>query len=120
MTYQILVVEDDYDLSLLYQALLKHIDCEVVITTGGRDALFELKKNTFDLAIVDLQMPDISGIELIRIMRADETYNDTSILVITANDHLRAEVWPLGVQDILIKPVSLEDVTSTVVNLLGG
>lgn len=69
MTGRILVVDDDARLRLLYSKELSREDYEVTCVESGQAALDLPDKEMFDLAIVDIEMPDISGLDLVVALR---------------------------------------------------
>jgi DNA-binding NtrC family response regulator len=65
-TRRILIVDDDHDVATALQEFLKHKHCESVIFGNGAKGLQAVESSHFDVAIVDLVMPDMDGIETIR------------------------------------------------------
>ena len=123
-----IIVEDDPMVAQINRQYLQkmgdfHIDAQF---DTGRDARDYLRAHAVDLAILDVYMPGMNGVELLRQMRA-EGIRCSVIMVTAATDRgLVADVLRLGVVDYLIKPYSLprfqEAVTKylTKVNLLRG
>jgi CheY-like chemotaxis protein len=89
----ILVVEDDAAIRELYRTFLE-ARFEVLEAADGRQALTVLHEHLVDLAIVDVRMPVMNGMELIRAMRNDATLQSVPVIVQT-NDQtaLKAPVW---------------------------
>ena len=109
---RVLVVDDD-DLNLkLMQYLLATEDCDVVTALDAKQARAELRREKPDLVLLDLQLPDISGLELIRRLRAAGSTVD--VMAISAgrdSESVRVAVAQGAVQ-YLIKPfafVALRD-----------
>ncbi len=79
---------------------------EVVETDGGYAALKALPRESFDLIITDINMPDINGLELVRFVRQRPAYKDTPLIIIstesTARD--RQKGLELGASEYLTKP----------------
>jgi len=83
----ILVADDDFGSLKLLSRLLERWGQRLTIATNGREALELFQKNTFDLVILDLQMPQMDGLEVTRAIRETEagTSRHTRVLALTAN-----------------------------------
>ena len=102
---RILIVEDDENLSLLYQSALKNERFEVFRAMNGVDALNILDKQFIDLIISDIMMPDMDGYELAESLR--EAGYDLPILFITAKDSFedKKRGFTIGIDDYMVKPI---------------
>ncbi|MDR2140869.1 MAG: response regulator [Deltaproteobacteria bacterium] len=103
---KVIVVEDDPMVSHINQLYLRRLpDIKVTAAlASGQEALAYLLENEVDLVILDVYIPDISGIELLRRTRLDGLRVD--VIVVTAANEARQveEVLRLGVVDYLVKP----------------
>lgn len=89
----ILVVDDDADIRELYRSFLEP-RFGVLDAAHGREALDVLRTRAVDLAVVDVHMPVMNGVELIRAMRADPTLARVPVIVQTSDQSaLDAPVW---------------------------
>lgn len=108
MTHHVLII-DDTDINLiLFAALVKKLDdCEPHTFATARAGLDWAKDNAPDLVIVDYMMPDIDGLEFIRLFREMPGTAVVPIVMITANDQkqLRYRALDMGANDFLTKPV---------------
>jgi two-component system response regulator GlrR len=111
---RILVVEDDPDLVFLYNTALTNSGFEVISADSARVAMAELDYDTFDLIILDLNMPDAHGTAVIDHLRRDARHESLPIVVITANDHWLDDVLQRGVEHIMVKPVSMKQVVELI------
>lgn len=107
----ILLVEDD-PISQFYQkSILEKMGHLVTIADNGIDALQMLSSNTYDLAFMDIQLPEMDGTEVTKAVRtgaAGETNIDIPIIAVTAyamNDE-RARIMEFGLTDYLTKPIN--------------
>lgn len=102
----ILLVEDNPINALLARALLTREGCEVEHATGGEEALAAVKVGDFDLILMDMRMPGLSGEETARQMRAAGI--KTPIVALTANafEDDRHACLAAGMDDFLVKPLS--------------
>ena len=74
----------------------------------GREALRLIGESAPDLLILDLAMPEMNGVEVLRTLTARDYAGRTIILGGHQNDPLLAEAWALGPQEVLDKPIDLE------------
>ena len=104
----ILLVEDDAANQLFTQQILEKLGCQVITAKNGQEAVSHYKKNTFDLILMDGQMPLMNGIEATQIIRKQEAIQNkhTPIISLTAHaligDHQR--FLDAGMDDYLSKP----------------
>jgi DNA-binding response OmpR family regulator len=116
---RILVVEDDADLQFLYHTMLSRRGYEVVTTETATDAIAALADGSFDLLILDINLPDYPGTHVIEYMHTNGARaHNTPILVISAHDGSRSAVYAMGVRNFLIKPVHMQDLLATVDEML--
>jgi two-component system OmpR family response regulator len=99
-----LLVEDDKEMASLIKRGLENTDTKVIMVHDGEAALTKLRLEEFDLAILDVMIPKVSGLEIARRIRSEGI--DTPILFLTARDSLSDRVTGLevGGDDYLVKP----------------
>lgn len=114
---RILVVEDDHDLLSLYKAVLSRPGHTVSPAAKTAEALSLLDRESFDLVILDLNMPDIPGVHVIERVQGDERLHNLPVVVISANQQYVQAVQAMGVAQFLIKPVPMRDLLDTVSRL---
>jgi len=105
---RLLIVDDEKDTrDSLKEYLLPRIECEIEEAVNGYEAIELLEKQAFDLMLLDITMPGISGTEVIQ--KAKEIARDTAIIVITKVDgaHFSSQTKKLGA-DYIPKPFSLK------------
>ena len=116
----ILVVDDDQSVREALRRALSMQGYSVELAPDGEKALERIAKNgsTVDLAIVDIQMPNVDGIEVTRRLRAEGS--SLPILMLTARDQISDRVVGLeaGADDYLVKPFALEELVARVRALL--
>ncbi len=107
--YRVLIVDDDVFFLKLYGDFLRSRGFEVDVATGGLQALSLYTVGRYQLVVVDLVMPDLSGIELIERLRRQNPAQD--IIVVTGTEDVRTAVraMRLGVYDYLVKPIEREE-----------
>lgn len=94
---------------------------EIVEASSGFEALRILPREAFELAIIDINMPDVNGLELIRFMRTSESHKDTPLLIISSesSDKDRERGLSLGADGYLAKPFTAEALLESVARLVG-
>jgi two-component system response regulator PhoP len=115
---RLLLVEDDQALNRSIAAQLEQAGYAVDRAEDGREGLYYATEYSLDLAIVDLGLPELSGVELIKQLRAaGKTY---PVLVLTARDRWQDKVEALkfGADDYVVKPVHVEELLARVEALL--
>jgi len=120
MPAQILIVDDSSAMRAYVRAALEGDgEVEVAEATSGFDALRLLPREKFDLVIVDINMPNINGLELISFMRKSETHRSTPLLIISteASERDQARAMALGANAYLPKPFSSEQLLKVVADL---
>jgi two-component system phosphate regulon response regulator PhoB len=113
MAERILVVDDEPDLLELVRVNLRQAGYEVETAENARVALELMKRSAPDLVVLDLMLPDVSGTEVCRRMRADADLADTPIIMLTARaDEVdRVVGLELGADDYVTKPFSPRELT---------
>jgi two-component system response regulator PhoP len=115
---RILIVEDEQHLRQQLATALQKQGFATDTAQDGREGQFMIEQYPYDLAIIDLGLPEISGLELIRAMRsADKRY---PVLVLTARGDWQDKVEGLeaGADDYVVKPFHIEDVSARINALL--
>ena len=116
--HRILVVEDEDNIRSLLTLNLELEGYEVVSTDDGQKALDMCNEQHFDLLVLDVMLPNVSGLEICEQIRLKNT--DVAIIFLTAKDTSRDRIEGLkkGGDDYLTKPFELEELLLRVRNLL--
>lgn len=103
MKTRILVVDDEKAITDLVGIYLKNEGYEVTLCYTGADAAHAIMSTEFDLAVLDIMLPDIDGFELLRAIRRDHTY---PVIMLTARDSQSDKIdgLTLGADDYVVKP----------------
>jgi two-component system chemotaxis response regulator CheY len=118
---RILIVEDSPTMrQLLVFALRRLKNVEIVEAQDGMDGLRKVSSDHFDIALIDINMPVMDGLKLIRLMRSEETLKDIPIVVITTEgaSEDRERALGLGANEYLTKPIQANRVLSVVKDLM--
>ena len=107
---RILIVDDDKSIRLLLVTFLRHRGFRLLEARDGREALAEMHAGNIDLVVMDLMMPGVSGMDVLRERAADPSLQHIPIIVISANDGYRtkADVFDKDVWAVITKPFELE------------
>jgi DNA-binding response OmpR family regulator len=113
MTKKILVVDDKKEIQVLLKQYLTQEGFEVVTASDGRQALFLARQEKPDLVLLDLMMPEMGGIEFMRLFSRE---SDTPVIVLTAKVEESDKVLglELGADDYITKPFSMRELTARV------
>lgn len=115
---RVLLLEDDVALSDLLNEHLEDKGYDVTLCTNGQDALESLIDQKYDIALLDINTPIISGIEVLKTIRT-EYKNNTPAIILTAyqdTKHLK-ESFENGVDDYIKKPFDLEELDQRILKL---
>ena len=119
MDTRILIVEDDPSLTEIMTDFFRHNGFDTVPAHTGNEALSAVSKQTYDLILLDINLPDISGFEVCREIRRTVS-EDVPILFITAraSEADKLNGYALGGDDYITKPFSLPVLLAKIRNLL--
>jgi DNA-binding response OmpR family regulator len=112
----VLIVDDEFGLADIAADLLRDAGYDVVIAINGKIGLANLRAHPADLVIVDLMMPVMDGVEMIREMKADSALATIPVILMTAlPEAIRDDILANAV---LVKPFSLKLLLETMNRLL--
>jgi two-component system sensor histidine kinase and response regulator WspE len=115
---RILVVEDDADLQFIYDNTLSRKGHDVLGARRAEDAFALLATERFDLVILDINLPDRSGLRILESIRQDARLQAVPVVVVSANEQYGDQTAALGARYFMIKPVPLVDLMSVVIEVL--
>lgn len=112
----ILIVEDNTLTQRVLQLTLQNQGYEIVVAGNGLEALELLERTKADLAVVDVAMPMMDGLSLLRYLRDDNRYEALPVIMLTANsqDSIRSQALAIGADGFLTKPTSSRELLDTV------
>ena len=114
---KILIVEDNKKLlQTIEKELKKHF--EVECCEDGEEAFYLIKQGIYDLVVLDLMLPSMNGIEVLKNIR--KNYIDTPVLILTAKESLdeKMEAFSMGANDYLTKPFYMEELVARIYAML--
>ena len=104
-----LIVDDNYynrDLCIL---ALEHVGYSITEAENGLEAMRLLHHQSYTLLVLDLAMPELNGVEVIRKLRSESHHEDMSIIVMTANPHMATSEVEVTADFIMNKPIGIEE-----------
>lgn len=112
MPERILVVDDEQDVCRLLSFNLERAGFETQTANTGADALLRAAREKPRVIILDLMLPDLSGLDLCRRIRQDRALADVGILMLTAkgSDEERVEGLAAGADDYVVKPFNVDEI----------
>ena len=117
----VLAVDDDViNLKLLKSMLLKTGKIkEVIEAKNGSDAIDVLKsRDDIDLILLDIIMPVMNGIEVLKVVRADESLRQLPIIVLTTDETKKSEALDHGANGFLTKPIRHEELLKQISQMI--
>lgn len=112
----ILIVEDNALTQRVLQMTLQNQGYQIIVAANGLEAIEKLEHIHVDLAVVDVLMPVMDGLSLLRHLRADNRYEALPVIILTANsqDSIRSQALAIGADGFLTKPTSSRELVDTV------
>ncbi|NLY43120.1 MAG: response regulator transcription factor [Clostridiaceae bacterium] len=113
MANKILIVEDEVKIARFLELELKHEGYEVEVVHDGRSGYERGLSGNFDIIILDLMLPEMSGIEVCRRIRRE---SEVAIIMLTAKDDVSDKVMGLdtGANDYITKPFAIEELLARI------
>ena len=110
---KILIIEDEEKIARFVELELSHEGYETDKATNGREGLEKIESGGYDLVILDIMMPELNGIEVLR--RARRT-TDVPVILLTARDSVTDKVSGLdmGANDYITKPFAIEELLARI------
>jgi CheY-like chemotaxis protein len=119
---RVLVVDDNQDTCELLARLLRRAGHEAACVTSAPQALEHLARHVPDLVILDVMMPGMTGLELLRALRAEGKIPATAVLIFTAlsDEKTRAEAQRLGADGYVVKGAGWAELQSAIEKHIGA
>jgi two-component system, response regulator, stage 0 sporulation protein F len=119
MVKKILVVEDEEILNRIYAAELREEGYDAVTAFDGRTALGIIESEKLDLVILDIKLPDMNGLQVLKSLRVSQPL--LPVIVCSAYDHAKTDFAELKTEntEYLVKPIKLEMLRDKIRSLVG-
>ncbi|MCT4784996.1 response regulator transcription factor [Exiguobacterium aestuarii] len=110
----ILVVEDDSKIARLLELELKHAGYEVVVATDGRSGLERAVADDIDLVLLDIMLPQMSGLEVVRRLKEERPLLPVLMVTARGDRYDKVSGLDLGADDYITKPFEIEEVLARI------
>ncbi len=114
---KLLLVDDNEEITEVISFYCSSINVDCMVVNDGKEGLEIIRKNNdFELILLDLAMPDFSGLNVVNSLKEDGLLDSRNVVIITASsDHkMLEEIRKSGVKGILRKPCSLDELTELI------
>lgn len=122
MAKKILLVDDEPDILALTALRLRRSGYEVIEAIDAEEALVFLEKNTCDLILLDLLLPNMQGDELCKKLKNDDKFKNIPVILFTASgflSNLPKKVITLGADDFIAKPFEAAELVGKIKRFIG-
>lgn len=111
---KILIIEDEEKIARVISLELEHEGYDTATAKTGNEGIEQVRQHNWDLVILDIMLPELSGLEVLRRMRASDDV--TPVILLTARDALPDKVsgLDLGANDYMTKPFSIEELLARI------
>ncbi len=113
---KVCIIDDNTSITGMFSKLLKMEGHDVVIANGGRAGLALLDNDIFDATILDISMPEFSGIDVVDALNKSGRIKEQKIVILTASSSPNEDLEKLkekGVREVLKKPIQLDSLVAT-------
>jgi DNA-binding response OmpR family regulator len=118
---KVLIIDDNQNITETLSFFFESNNIEQKIINDSRSAVTEIKKEQYDLIILDLAMPDVSGLDIINNLKSEGLLQFQNIAILTAVPLSESETTSLlsqgGINRVMKKPLSIEDMEEIVMNI---
>ncbi len=120
MAKKIFILEDEEDICFLIKHNLEKEGFKVISFLNPNDFLQAFKKENFDLLLLDLMLPDMGGLEILKLIKSDPEKKDLPVIILTAKNTEFDKVigLELGADDYITKPFSINELIARVKAIL--
>ena len=118
----VFIIEDEEDAAELFSEMMRVSGFRVLTTSKGKPAISMMTKDKPDLVLLDIMMPEISGLDILRQMQRDPNLSDIPVIVLTAKS-MPADIkngMEAGASTYLTKPVGFQELKEAVERTLGS
>ena len=114
----VLLVEDTSSIAIVYESWLRNAQLAATVVGNGADALREIRSGQHKVVLLDLQLPDMNGLEILETVQKENL--DVTVVVVTSSGSIATavEAMRLGAYDFVVKPAAEERLITTTKNAL--
>jgi len=115
---KVLIIDDNEDITVMLSKFLKSKGFDIVVTNDPWEGLGRIQKELFDVILLDIKMPELSGLQIIGTLAADEILQDQNIFIFSANfghdNQIKNLLRREGVNGCLKKPIQLYELLTAI------
>ena len=115
---KVLVVDDDMINRKLLNVLLQKQGYDVIEAENGMEGLNIIKNEPIDMVLLDIIMPVMDGIDLLKLLKQDDAHKNIPVAILTTDDTRKNEALNLGAAAVLIKPIKEPELLEVLSNHL--
>jgi len=117
---KILIAEDEPATRFIFATILKDRGYDVVTCENGRECIGIMKNEKPDTIILDIQMPDMDGFEVLKVLKSNPETNDIPVIIVSGNAEPQniKRAFDLGATEFIAKPANIEELLIRVSNVL--
>ena len=114
----LLIVDDEIEVGKTVCDLLSHLGFDTQLVTSGKNALKEIRNGEYTFLVTDINMPELNGLELIRIVKGENP--DINIIALTGydKDYSYMDVINAGASDFITKPCKIDEIEAKIKRIL--
>jgi len=107
---EILAIDDNEDITELLDTVLTAMGHKIITTNDGKEGLKLIQENSYDIILLDIAMPNFSGIDIINSLEKEKTLKNHKIVLFTASikDEVLDELLKKGIRGVIQKPIEVE------------
>ncbi|MDH3277243.1 MAG: response regulator [Nitrosopumilus sp.] len=117
---KVLIVDDNEDITGLLSRFLKAKGFENVVSNDPKKGLEQIKEKKYDVVLLDMAMPDFSGIDIIETLEKEQILKDQKIVIFSATAFTDSQINDLlkkdGIHGCLKKPIQLSELLTAIAN----
>lgn len=110
---KVLLIDDEEELVTTLKERLAYRDLDADYSLNGADGIQKIRKNQYDVVVLDLKLPGISGIETMRVIKAERPKLPIIFITGHGNSDMQEEL-PQGAFEYLQKPISIDKLVETI------
>jgi len=120
MLYNVLIVEDDRTMAESLAAQVRVLGHTVAVALGPRIAMQQLNQVIPDLIFLDINMPGVNGLEIVRFLRRDPTTAKVPVIIVSGEEAepTKRAAFAAGANDYIVKPAMLEDIEASLARVM--
>ena len=114
---RVLLIEDNEDIAEMVRLCLESQDTTCSVVGGGKEGLQSIRKDNFDVILLDLAMPEFSGFDILKALKEEDLLKPKNILIFTASsvtDIDERDMLSSGAKGVIRKPLSIDNLIGAV------